>query len=107
MPRKSSIEGGGSAHTAEVVNLENVEALAPWRVLKTMAPMQAEHEIKNIEGFDDMEVVEQIESLKTLLATLADNNDNRFVAEIIAHRIYFLEDMEGSERHLEELGVAA
>ncbi len=98
--RAKSFETGGSS-------VENIEALDKWRELKTMAPMQAEHEIKNIEGFDDMTVVEQIESLKTLLATLADNNDNRFVAEIIAHRIYFLEDMEGSERHLEELGVAA
>ncbi len=105
MPRKNSFEGGGKVEAVQ--DVENVEVLARWRELKTLAPMQAEHEIKNIEGFDDMEVVEQIESLKTLLATLADNNDNRFVAEIIAHRIYFLEDMEGSERHLEELGVAA
>ena len=105
--RKHGFEGvvGSASNVAE--DIDNVEVLAKWRELKTLAPMQAEHEIKNIEGFDDMEVVEQIESLKTLLATLADNNDNRFVAEIIAHRIYFLEDMEGSERHLEELGVAA
>ena len=105
--RKQGFEGVVGSTSNVVEDIDNVEVLARWRELKTLAPMQAEHEIKNIEGFDDMEVVEQIESLKTLLATLADNNDNRFVAEIIAHRIYFLEDMEGSERHLEELGVAA
>ncbi len=98
--RAKSFETGGS-------NVENVEALDKWRELKTMAPMQAEHEIKNIEGFDDMEVAEQITSLKTLLETLASDNKNRFVAEIIAHRIRFLEDTMESEQDFVELGVAA
>ena len=105
--RKQGFEGVVGSTSNVVEDIDNVEVLARWRELKTLAPMQAEHEIKNIEGFDDMEVVEQIEALKTLLATLADNNDNRFVAEIIAHRIYFLEDMERSEQQLKELGVAA
>ncbi len=98
--RAKSFETGGSS-------VENIEALDKWRELKTMAPMQAEHEIKNIEGFDDMNVVEQIASLRTLLETLANDNQNRFVAEIIAHRIRFMEDTIESEQDFAELGVAA
>lgn len=69
-------------------SLENNE----WRSLKEEAGQKAENWISRIEGYEEMEDSEKIESLKSLLVMLQEDNDNRFVAEVVAGKIAVAEE---------------
>ena len=86
---------------------ENVENLDAWRDLKQQAPEQAKALIAEIEDFDDLHEDEQLEKLQSLLESLEGDNANRFVVEVIAHRMSFIGELQRHERRLTELGIAA
>lgn len=87
--------------------MENVENLTDWRESKGRAPEIAEGLIANIDGYEAMAPTEQVAALKETLGGLMADNDNRFVAEAIAHRISFIEEERRHEDRLAQLGVAA
>lgn len=76
--------------------LENSE----WKSLKEEAELKAENLISRIEGYEEMEDSKKMESLKSLLEMLQDDNDNRFVAEVIANKISVDEE---NLRHTERM----
>jgi len=85
---------------------DNIERLADWREIKEQAPEAAEERIAYIEGFVDMESAEQIVALKELLNELNEDNANRFVADVVAHRISYLTAIERNAVEMDRLGVA-
>jgi hypothetical protein len=50
---------------------------------------------------------EQVGALQTLIEELSHNNDNRFIAERVGHRIAVIKEMNRHEESLMSLGIAA
>ncbi len=88
-------------------SFENAERGSDWRERKAEASLKAYALISEILEFDTLSPYEQVGALETLIEELSQNNDNRFIAERIGHKIAVIKEMKRHEESLMSLGIAA
>lgn len=86
---------------------KDVENLGVWREKKDKAPEEAQNLIDQIVGYENMTNVEKIAALHALLHELAEDNRNRFVAEVVSSELSRLEEESRHEERMSYLKQAA
>lgn len=90
----------------EANKVESVENLSEWRELKEQASAQAKELIEAVDNFAEMEDSEQVVQLQGILGDLQTDNENRFIAEVIASQLALTEETIRHAERMEKLGVA-
>ncbi len=99
------MEGVPKINEAEE-GVENIEVMGSWRELKEVAPAQAELFIEQIDGFEEMSISEQMAELQILIDDLSQDNEYRFVAEVLALKLAVLDETHRYETRMEALSNA-
>lgn len=99
------MEGVPKINEAEE-GVENIEVMSSWRELKEVAPAQAELFIEQIDGFEEMSISEQMAELQILIDDLSQDNEYRFVAEVLALKLAALDETHRHETRMEALSNA-
>lgn len=85
----------------------NVENLKDWRELKAIAPEQQETVLaEGIPNFEQLDADKQIEHLQKLIDSLGGNNENRFVAPLLAKKLGILIETKEFTEKLRQLQAA-
>ncbi len=88
-------------------NIIDGEALSDSEQLKGEAPMEAKKLMEEIDGYEEMSDSEKVNALKGLLPELVDDNENRFIADVIANHIAVTETHAKFTADMEKLGQPA
>ncbi|MCD5381490.1 MAG: hypothetical protein LR008_02845 [Candidatus Pacebacteria bacterium] len=95
------------APKSEPDNIESVENQADWRELKKQAIVHAQEMIDAIKDFSSLDDEQQALSLESILSELADDNKNRFTAEVIALQLSITKENARHSEQMEKLEAAA
>jgi hypothetical protein len=84
-------------------DMENVEVMESWRELKEVAPAQADLFVEQIDGFEEMNISEQMAELQILMDDLSQDNEYRFVAEVLAIKFAKLDETHRHQMRMDAL----